>query len=88
MEQIKINSFEKLIEFIEREEITIDYAQKLVKNIGPKVFFHYDSKTDLISDIKAYWEVYKDRPIHSRPLIILPTKYAETPFFKGNKRKI
>jgi hypothetical protein len=70
--QIKIKSFNDLIEFIEIQNApAIDVQDIIAMTMGVYVSFtSQDHKIKLIKDLKRYWSKYKNRPLKDRPIFL------------------
>ena len=77
MKQISITSFDELIEFIKTQNAPMKDIFKIVsETVGVKVFFtSHDDKELLITDLNHYWNAYKNRPIHNRPIMLTPFNF-------------
>lgn len=71
-EQIEINTFDDLINFIETQNASTKDIQNIIsKTVGVYVFLNSDNdKTQLIKDLKTYWSKYKNKPLAERPMFL------------------
>lgn len=69
--KVLIRSYSDLIEFIERKEVTNEFAHELVtKVLKVIVIFHFETKEELIQVTKDYIERWCNQIAAEKPLFL------------------
>ena len=70
---IEIKTFDEMIEFIKKHQLTIEQINELVSNcIGCFIVSDQYSKTEIIDKLNDFWSTHKHKPPSERPIFIDP----------------
>ena len=68
--EVRIDTFDELIEFLETNELTFDQANDIVRQ-ALKCFFIYERpKGEMIKELMTFWNKWKHVKAKERPLFI------------------
>ena len=77
MNELKINNYEDLIQFIERTDVSFEDATNIVCTCLNVISLTYDTKKSLIESTKEYIKTHgflnKEKPIFLLPIEIINT---------------
>ena len=68
-----INNYDELILFIESNDLTSEQIAELIKNCLNVYTIHFEN-SDIIEELKEYWNKFGHLPRSERPLFLFQTK--------------